>query len=130
MEVVKKLILLVEDDDVLRQLLTDFILYDGVYGVVALSSGVAAYQWLAENQAPDIVLTDFHMPNGRGDLLARSLYRMNIPVIMISGNPEEAASAIRAMDFKIPVASKNMSTNNIMSLIDKMTATNIKKETA
>lgn len=125
----KKVILVVENDAALRQLLLDYIEFDQVYSVVAVENGFEAFKWLSANEAPDLVLTDFNMP-GRGDLVARSVVRLNIPVMILTGWPLKAIQALNDMDIIIPVVSKGQCLNTIMRLIDKMTGTKLTDQKA
>lgn len=115
----KKLILIVEDDHDLREVFKYFIEMDSLYETVAVEDGIKAYKWLSENKAPDLVLTDFYM-YGRGDLLARSLVRLDIPVLILTSSPCEAIKALKDLNIKVPVVDKVCCVHTIVSLIDKM----------
>lgn len=125
----RKVVLVVENDQDLREVLIERITLDGVYEVVAVENGYEAYDWLSKNPKPALVLTDFHMPC-RGDILARSVDRLNIPVLMFTGNVDKAVVALIAMNLRIPVLAKSVCLNTILSLIDKLTATKTKKQIA
>jgi CheY-like chemotaxis protein len=118
----KKLILLVEDNLDILQNLTDFIEMDNTYKVIGLTNAYEAFQWLANNPHPDIVLTDFNMP-GRGELLAQAVHRLGIPCIILTAAPEEAAMEVYKLKVRIPVVSKVICAFEIMKMIDTMTAT-------
>lgn len=125
----KKLILLVEDDELIRSVMVDFIEIDGIYNVIAIENGIKAYEWLSRNPPPDIVITDFHMI-GRGDILAQSVVRMEIPVIMLTNAVPVAVEALKELKIKVPVVSKMSGLNSIINLIDLYTSTKINRKTA
>ena len=83
-------ILVVEDDPELRQLL-ELLLKDEGHHVATAPDGVAA-QALLERGAirPDLILTDFNLPNGLNGLqLAASLrqkFNLETPVIILTGD--------------------------------------------
>jgi CheY-like chemotaxis protein len=88
-------ILLTEDEDDVRELLTDLLSAQG-YSVVAANSPDDAYAVAAKYDKPiDLLLTDVVMPGGTGPDLARRLaaVRPGLKVLYISGYPEHGSSA-------------------------------------
>lgn len=80
------LILIAEDEPVLRELLTDLMVDEG-YRVVTARNGVEALQ-LAGLQSPDLVISDIAMPRLDGLELVQRLREqgVQVPVILISGH--------------------------------------------
>lgn len=78
-------ILLADDNKSLRELYRQQFSDDG-YEVITACNGVEAYNLYLET-SPDIVMTDFHMPEMNGLDFALVLRRLgyDTPVILISG---------------------------------------------
>jgi CheY-like chemotaxis protein len=78
-------ILLVEDEEVVRQLTRDLLAREG-YDVVVAAEGEEALE-LAREQTFDLVITDMVMPNLSGKIVAARLLeqRPDLPIIFISG---------------------------------------------
>jgi CheY-like chemotaxis protein len=82
-----QVILIAEDEDLIRGLLCDFLREAG-FRVLAVASASAAREVIAKHTAVDLVLTDINMP---GDMDGRALanwlsfQRPDIPVILTSG---------------------------------------------
>lgn len=83
-------ILLAEDEEPLRILLTKILTFQGHYQVVATCDGLEALERLA-TESFDLVITDIQMPRMTGNELATEMLArgIQIPTLMISGyNPE------------------------------------------
>jgi CheY-like chemotaxis protein len=88
-------ILLVEDDDILRDLLTRALKRMG-HDVTAATDGVDAVDRLIGTAAtaaiPDLIISDVHMPRMDGlvltDVLRRDARTREIPIILLSGDDE------------------------------------------
>jgi DNA-binding response OmpR family regulator len=83
-------ILMVEDDDFLRDLSTEALIHSG-YEVDAAADGAAAWQAL-NNDSYDLLITDNNMPKISGVQLLKKLraVHMELPVIMATGTiPQE-----------------------------------------
>lgn len=83
-----KKILVIEDDEPLCWLL-NFILTKK-HEVTLIKNGLDAMTWLADNSAPDLIITDLEIPGLNGlevltSLKSSGLYK-DIPVIVLSGN--------------------------------------------
>ena len=78
-------ILLVEDEEVVRQLTRDLLSRDG-YDVVVAAEGEEALE-LAREQTFDLVITDMVMPKLSGKIVAARLLgeQSDLPIIFISG---------------------------------------------
>ncbi len=91
-------ILVVEDDDAMRQLLVEEI-GDAGYAVVAAAEGEEALAQVARHSI-DVVVTDLRMPGMRGETLLSELKARepDIPVVIITafGSIDSAVETIRA----------------------------------
>ncbi|SRR6266851_5599973 len=88
-----KTILVVDDDDLIVEALSD-LLSDQGYRVVSAGNGAAGFSQV-EGERPDLVITDYMMPIADGIELilamrSRTEYR-SIPVLMISSAPIASA---------------------------------------
>jgi len=82
-------ILLVEDQDDVRRLLSDELTRNG-YAVVDVGDGPAAL-FTADEEGPfDLLVTDVIMPGMSGTEVARKLAPTGLPVLFISGHVDEA----------------------------------------
>lgn len=92
-------VLVVDDDPVVLELLTNFLGEEG-YAVLSSSSGVSALEALEQAQ-PDLVLLDVRMPVMDGFEVCRRLKAQeatrDTPVIFISGL-RDAADRVRGLD--------------------------------
>lgn len=68
----RKRILVVDDDEVMRELLP-VLLGLGVYEVHLAASGEEALAWLATQPAPELIMTDLQMPGLEGEALISAL---------------------------------------------------------
>ena len=77
-------ILLVDDEDYIREIFTSAL---REFDVVAASSGAEAVE-LAGQQEPDLLITDFRMPDMDGLAVMHSVRELypNVPVLVISGS--------------------------------------------
>jgi len=83
-------ILIIEDDPTLRDLL-DHLLKDEGYGTAVVPHGAATLGLVAEGAIhPDVILTDFNLPNGMDGLQACAKLREKLhrktPVIILTGD--------------------------------------------
>ncbi|MBN8486807.1 MAG: response regulator [Burkholderiales bacterium] len=85
----KDRILIVDDDQEIRQLLVDYLLRNGFDAVPAASGRVMAQ--MLERHAVDLVVLDIMLPDADGLALCRDLRtRSNLPVLMLTARGEEA----------------------------------------
>jgi len=90
------LILVVEDDPELRELL-DLLLREEGHHTATAADGFAAYELVARGTVrPDLILSDYNLPNGMGGLqlaaaLRKALSRP-IPVIILTGDISTTAA--------------------------------------
>ena len=91
-----KRVLLVDDDDDLREALCDVLVFGG-YEVTGVAGGPAAITWLAAHSAPDLILVDLMMPGMSGAELKSRIDRdpglAAVPVVIISGDTRLAEQA-------------------------------------
>lgn len=86
----KKTILVVDDEDLIRELLTDALNDD--FNILSAQNGEEALSLYKQHQEKiALVITDLIMPKMRGDVLAERLreIRPMIPIIFISGYERE-----------------------------------------
>ena len=98
--VTAKTVLLVEDDDVVRELTTE-VLGELGYRVHALSDGPSALDLLRSDQQVDLLMSDIGMPgmDGRELVKAARQLRPTLPVLFASGYDErELLEEVRARD--------------------------------
>lgn len=97
----KQKILLVEDDQHVRDCFESLLEFDG-HEVLAVDSGQAALAALEQKQF-DLVITDYWMPQMKGDELAGLIKQRwpNLPIILASGSLADGttlASSISCID--------------------------------
>ncbi len=84
-----KRVLLVDDDDDLREALSELLSFGG-YAVAACSSGAEALAWLHRHGRPDLILLDLMMPGMSGAELKAELDRdpslRGATVVVLSGD--------------------------------------------
>jgi len=83
-------ILLVEDEDLIRSLLTEAMTDDG-FDVVAMESGDDALRWLQTGENFDLLLTDIQLPgtlDGIAIAHAARERRPRVPIIFTTGQPD------------------------------------------
>ncbi len=87
--------ILIVDDNALMLLTLTRILEQHGYAVLGASSGKHALQ-LVQAQRVDLVIMDYNLPDGRGELgPTLKQQRPQLPIVVLSGDPE----AIRAAEF-------------------------------
>ena len=83
----KNQILIIDDDKAICQLLEKLLEKD--YEVITKFDGMAAMQWLAQGNLPDLIVSDLDMPNINGEEfivnLKNSGYFNEVPFIVITG---------------------------------------------
>ena len=81
-----KRVLVVEDDEKMRELMQN-VLGEAGYSVEAVANGLRALSVLAENEPPDLVISDIEMPGMSGIDLLRTLKAIapTLPVVLMSG---------------------------------------------
>jgi CheY-like chemotaxis protein len=93
-------ILIVEDDDDLRETLVD-LLYEEGYASCTASNGAEALAFLREAPPPRVLLVDQLMPVMDGDVLVRSLRSIPalaaVPICALAGDPRQAPGDVEAV---------------------------------
>lgn len=83
-----KLILIIDDDPLIRQLLKSYLSKD--YSIELKSDGQQAIYWLKSGNKPDLILLDMEMPEMNGKVfihrIKTSAIHKNIPVVIMSGS--------------------------------------------
>lgn len=83
-----KLILIIDDDPLIRQLLKSYLSKD--YTIELKADGHEAIYWLKSGNKPDLILLDMEMPEMNGKVfihrIKTSAIHKNIPVVIISGS--------------------------------------------
>ncbi len=93
-------ILIVENDDGLRELLVSHLAASGEFGLIAVSTLYAAVQRLGVDDVPfDSILVDIKLPDGNGIEFCSNLRRQGheFPIIIL-GNASADADVIRGLD--------------------------------
>ena len=113
-------ILLVEDDDILRNMVAT-VLQGAGHQVVEASSGTLALDQWEKNQAGlDLVITDLMMPDGlNGDELGRRLatLRPELPIIYMSGYGADALTAQWMLRGGVDFLAKPFSVDELLGLV-------------
>lgn len=112
-----KKVLLVEDDLELLTELQDFLMSHGQFDVIARENGIEALETLKKNPRIDIIVSDYLMV-GKGSDLAKAAVEMGVPVIIITGNYDEAVKALKLYSLKVPVLKKPFNPFKLAELID------------
>jgi two-component system, cell cycle sensor histidine kinase and response regulator CckA len=88
-QLVPKTILLVEDNEAVRQLITRVLSSDG-YQVVEAKDGTQALEVLAQGTPIELLVTDIVMPGPTGfEVASHFIAARNVPVLFISGYAQE-----------------------------------------
>jgi DNA-binding response OmpR family regulator len=95
----KRKILIAEDNDNIRLLLNEFLKSD--YEVISFNDGSGVLNWLSKGNIPDMIISDIMMPKINGwDLvnnLKLSVFYKHIPVLVLSSN-EKSQERIRFLE--------------------------------
>ena len=96
----KKVILIADDNNNIRMLLTEILKSD--YEIIAFNDGAGILNWLKTGNVPDMIISDVMMPNLNGwDLvnnLKLSLFYKHIPILVLSAieNSDERIKFLEA----------------------------------
>ena len=118
-----QLILVVDDDKLVRKTLSDFLIKVG-YSVVEADDGKVALS-IIESENPDLIITDLQMPGLTGSELIKKLREkdITIPVMISTGYPdmESAINAIHdgAIDYFVKPFSLEMLYSRIESAMSQ-----------
>ena len=115
-------ILLVDDDPMLTQLITDMLSLDG-YHVETAPNGVAALEKV-QGRRYDLILTDLHMPELDGAGLYRELTRRQAhpprKIIFLTGTAGESESHRVVQETGLPVLRKPFNIIELLELVRKV----------
>ena len=101
-------ILVIEDDQIMRELIRDF-LKEKNFDIIAKNDGKEALDWL-EGNLPDLIICDIQMPNIDGKTFLRKVrqrgFTKRTPVVILSGSQNKSEDRIAfyqegAQDFLI-----------------------------
>ncbi len=117
--------ILVVDDHFLVATSTEAMLQDLGHETVAASSGALALETLRNDDAIDLVVTDYAMPVMNGVELAKQIrqIRPDLPLLLVTG----FADTINLGDLAIPHLTKPYSQQQIADLIATLTSTDAQK---
>ena len=88
----QRTVLVVEDETVVRDMLSEFLTTSG-YTVISARSGEQALALVRQRKVvPDLLITDFELPGMNGQQLAKAVraHHPRIKVVVISGYGEDA----------------------------------------
>ena len=107
MRTCQRLVLIVEDDEDVRDMLTQLLLFEGCR-TIAVANGREALEYLHDGELPTVILLDLMMPVMDGWEFRRRQQAdptlANLPVIVLSAADQTRASAADAAVFlKKPV---------------------------
>jgi len=89
---VTKTILVVEDQESIRMLMTNFLKQE--YKVIAKSDGLEGLAWLSKGNLPQLIILDMSLPNISGleflTNIRSSGFFGQIPVIIVSGDESKS----------------------------------------
>jgi DNA-binding NtrC family response regulator len=83
-------VMVIDDDDIVLESLKHALSLNGFRVSTFLSPRQALYQYEADQDKYDIVISDFHLPGMNGIELMKEILKKNpgVPVIIISGNED------------------------------------------
>lgn len=101
-------VLVVEDEPVIRMILKDYLQGEG-YHVLVAEDGEQAFKILASKPHLDLIVTDFRLPGGiSGVQIAEPAVKLrpDLKVIFISGYPAEILESGSPIARKAPILAK------------------------
>jgi len=114
-------ILVVDDDPMITQLVTDMLSLDG-YHVETAPNGVAALAKV-QGQPYDLILTDLHMPELDGAALYRELTRRQAHppgrIIFLTGTAGESETHRIVQETGLPLLRKPFNVADLLELVRK-----------
>lgn len=118
----KKLILIVEDNEDTRFVFSAILNYDG-YRIVEASNGEMGFASALENQ-PDLVITDIDMPVMDGFAASRRMRAdertKRIPILVITGNEFTAEEQTEADSLFDGCFTKPMQPSRVLAAVQRM----------
>lgn len=117
-----KKILVIDDSETVLKTIKTFLEIEG-YEVVVAHSGAEGFK-LAKDEKPDLILTDFVMPNLNGFHLAKLLKAdddtKDIPVILISSKGEKVGDKFKELTGIVDYLVKPFSTKQLKEKLDEL----------
>jgi DNA-binding NtrC family response regulator len=116
-------ILVVDDDDTIRDLLADVLGQDG-FSVRTASSGERAPEVLATDPGQDVVVTDLRMPGMDGAAFMRRLHEQarSVPIILATGDSDTSTASHPAAIAPVAVLRKPFALRELVQAIDRALA--------
>ncbi|MGF6593849.1 response regulator [Pseudomonas sp. 2835] len=114
-------VLVVEDEPVIRMILKDYLEGEG-YHVLVAEDGEQAFAILASKPHLDLIVTDFRLPGGiSGVQIAEPAVKLrpDLKVIFISGYPAEIRESGSPIAFKAPILAKPFDLNSLRDQIQE-----------
>ncbi|PWB31021.1 hypothetical protein DCO48_18590 [Pseudomonas sp. SDI] len=117
-------VLVVEDEPVIRMILRDYLAGEG-YHVLVAENGAQAFDILAKKPHLDLMVTDFRLPGGISgvDIAEPAIkLRPDLKVIFISGYPLEILESGSPIALKAPILAKPFDLDSLREQIQKLLA--------
>ncbi|HEY9046397.1 MAG TPA: response regulator [Ohtaekwangia sp.] len=115
-------ILVCDDDDAVLKIIQIALRNENMEVLVA-NDGRKALQYLQENHAFDLVITDIHMPYHNGDEVLKTIredQKKNTPIIMLSSDGEEEVIALALKLGVNEFITKPVDTDKLIKKIKKL----------
>lgn len=115
-------VLVVEDEPVIRMVLNDYLSGEG-YRVLLAEDGAQAFEILASKPHLDLMVTDFRLPGGvSGVEIAEPaiMLRPELKVIFISGYPAEIRESGSPIALSAPILAKPFDLDSLREQIQKL----------
>lgn len=115
-------VLIVEDEPVIRMVLQDYLRGEG-YHVLVAEDGEQAFEILASKPHLDLIVTDFRLPGGiSGVQIAEPAVKLrpDLKVIFISGYPAEIRESGSPIAFKAPILAKPFDLDSLRDQIQAL----------
>ncbi|WP_040262939.1 MULTISPECIES: response regulator [Pseudomonas] len=112
-------VLIVEDEAVIRQILNDYLRGEG-YHVLEAENGSQAFEILATKPHLDLMITDFRLPGGiSGVDVAEPAVKLRpeLKVIFISGYPREISDSPHPIARRAPILAKPFALDALHAVI-------------
>jgi two-component system nitrogen regulation response regulator GlnG len=111
-------ILIAEDDQDLRELLTDSLASKG-HAVVAAKDGMEALRAFIDDGDFDCVITDYQMPRKNGVVLIMDIRKRkpDQKCILVSGDPPQMTDIIREEAGEFPILRKPYDRADLFALL-------------
>lgn len=114
-----KRILVVDDDDAVRETLADLLDVDNYEPIQAVDAAQALMILLADPTAIDVLITDLSMPGTDGIALIKHARRIKpgLPAVLLTGYAEEVSAVAMGTDCGFHVLRKPVESANLIQQI-------------